>query len=103
MLKIHSSLTGMEIHNLKNVLENHGIRCEVRGEFRRAAIGELPIGESFVELWVDDARVEEARRVLGAAISPSSGPWTCAKCGESVEAGFDRCWNCQTDRPSDPD
>ena len=50
MLKIHSSLNSMEIHNLKNVLENNGIRCEVRGEYRRAAIGELPISDSFIEL-----------------------------------------------------
>ena len=104
MLKIHSSLNSMEIHNLKNVLEANGIRCEVRGEFRRAVIGELPIGDSFIELWlVDDARAEEARRILAEATPASSGLWTCTKCGESVEPEFDRCWNCQTDRPTERD
>ena len=102
MLKIHSSLNIMEIHNLKNVLETSGIRCEVRGEYRRAVIGELPVGDSFVELWlVDDDQAEQARRVLAAAMPRSSGPWTCPQCGESVEAEFDRCWSCQTDRPGD--
>jgi hypothetical protein len=48
MRKIYSSLNGLEVHNLKNVLESRGIACEVRGEYRRSAMGEIPISESFI-------------------------------------------------------
>lgn len=98
MTRIYSSLNSMDVYNLKNVLESAGIECEVRGEYRRSAIGELPVGESFIELWiVDDDRLEEARAILDA---PPTRPWSCPKCGESVEAGFGQCWSCGYDRPS---
>ena len=98
MTRIHSSLNNMEVYNLKNVLESAGIGCEIRGEFRRSAIGELPVGESFIELWVvDDSQVEAAKELLDA---PPAEPWTCPNCGESVGSGFGQCWSCQLDRPA---
>lgn len=101
MVKIQSSINSTEIYNLKNVLENNGIQCEVRGEYRRSAMGEIPIGESYVELWLlDDALAESAREILSGAALQSRSPWTCATCGESIEAEFDQCWNCLTSRTS---
>jgi hypothetical protein len=26
--------------------------------------------------------------------------WQCERCGESVPANFDLCWNCELDRPT---
>ena|SRR5688572_14444055 len=100
MLKIQSSLNTTEMYNLKNVLETKGIECEVRGEFRRSAMGEIPITDSFVELWLlDDAQEQIARKILAGTAAGVSDSWTCTKCGESIEAAFELCWNCQTDRP----
>lgn len=100
MLQIRSSLNGVEIHNLKNVLEQNGIPCEVRGEFRRSAMGEVPIGESFVELWlVDNAQEDAALQILTGALPDSSTPWICPNCAEPIEAEFDECWKCQAGRP----
>jgi len=99
MIRIQSSLNSTEIHNLKNVLESYGIACEVRGEFRRSAMGEIPITDSFVELWViDDDQEEAARRILADAQTTPVGLWTCSSCGEAVEEQFDQCWNCQASR-----
>jgi hypothetical protein len=35
----------------------------------------------------------------------NAGPWICPKCRESIEANFDVCWSCGTDRQGveDPD
>jgi len=100
MIQIHSSLNGIEIHNLKNVLEAGGISCEVRGEFRRSTMGEVPFTEAFVELWLlDDAQEQTARQLISEVSSHSSLPWTCPKCAEPIEAEFNQCWNCQSDRP----
>ncbi|MDH3627609.1 MAG: DUF2007 domain-containing protein [Acidobacteriota bacterium] len=95
MTCIHSAPNGFEVHNLKNVLEASGIRCEVRGEFRKSGAGELPLNECWVELWLlDDARMDEAKKLLVDLQRTDRADWTCKGCGESVEGQFSRCWNC---------
>jgi hypothetical protein len=101
MVKIYSSQNGVEVHNLKNVLEAQGIDCEIRGENLTAGLGELPVFDCLTELWVvDDSMVDDAKLVLSRSTRMASEPWNCPKCGESVEAEFGQCWNCQGDRPS---
>ena len=53
-MNIYSSLNRMEVHNVKNALEAAGIDSEIRGEYRRAAMGEIPISEAYVEVWLTD-------------------------------------------------
>ena len=99
MIRIHTSPNAVEIHNLKNVLESRGIECEIRGEFRRVAVGELPVNECWIELWIRDAAEEKnARQILDSPSSEPSGSWECPKCGEMVEGQFNQCWNCQAER-----
>lgn len=99
MIRLHTSPSAVEIRNLQNVLETEGIACEVRGEFRKTAVGELPPNECWVELWLrDDADEAAARRILDASEDADRSPWTCTHCGESVEGQFARCWNCERDR-----
>ena len=98
MTRIHTSPNAVDIHNLKNVLGAHGIECEIRGEFLKAAVGELPVNECWVELWIiDDAEEENARHILARSHSGSLPSWNCPKCGETVEGQFDQCWKCQDD------
>jgi hypothetical protein len=99
MIQIHTSPNAVEIRNLKNVLEAEGIKCEIRGEFRKVAVGELPVNECWVELWLLDASAEEhARRIIADATASSLPAWKCPGCGEVIEGQFARCWNCQTER-----
>src|SRR5439155_19120469 len=42
-------------------------------------------------------RAHPARRYRHAQCLTSGSPmWTCAKCGERVEDGFEVCWSCGT-------
>jgi len=101
VVKLYSSLNSVEVHNLKNVLETHGIECEVRGEHLRVGLGELPVNECWAELWiVNDSMVDDAKMIISRAERPAGKAWTCPKCGELVEAQFGQCWNCQGYRPS---
>src|SRR5688572_4127253 len=97
MIRIHSSLNSTEIHNMRNALEASGIACEVRGEFRRSVMGEIPVADSFVELWLlNDNQEHAARQLLSAAESAATGEqWTCWVCRESIGPEFGQCWNCQ--------
>jgi hypothetical protein len=49
-----------------------------------------------VRLLVAADDLPKARAILIAAADPGTepGPWTCPACHESIEAGFDACWQC---------
>ena len=98
MIRIHSSMNAIEVHNLKNVLEGQGIDCEVLGEFRHSVMGEVPLTDAFVELWIVDDAQEAAARDLLSGTGETASPWRCPKCAEAVDGEFDMCWNCQTPR-----
>lgn len=93
------------VQTFRSVLDSYGIPCEVQGEFRGSAMGQVPPTECWSELWVlDDRRVEEARRILARAESeplPQRPPATCSQCGERIDGPFDRCWNCGMARPEE--
>jgi len=48
-----------------------------------------------VRLLVADGDLEKARGILAptdeATVTPA---WTCPKCAENIERGFDACWQC---------
>ena len=101
MLKIHSSQNATEIHNLANVMKDHGIECEIHGENLSAAVGELPAIECWVELWIlDESMQDAARKIIAEGSGPPGEAWTCRKCGESVGGEFSQCWNCQAPAPT---
>lgn len=99
MIKIHAAPNSAEIQNLANVLEGQGITCQIRGEERRMALGEVPPHECWPELWVDDDRAAEAREIVAAAATTDQPGWTCPNCGEVLEGQFDVCWQCGTEKP----
>ncbi len=101
MIKVYSAMTGVPVHNLKNVMEAQGIACEVRGDHLRAAVGEVPPIEAWVELWVEEDRADEARKIIKDGIPDRGDDWVCAECNETVEANFGQCWNCGAYRPSE--
>lgn len=102
MKKVFSAPVGFYVHNLKNILETHGLECEVHGEDRVAGMGDIPPTECWIELWlVDDSREEEAFIIIDKAIKgePDEGDiWDCASCGERIEPQFSHCWNCGAER-----
>jgi hypothetical protein len=101
MKKVHSSPNAVDIHNIKNVLEGSGIECEIRGEFRRGAVGEIPINECWIDLWIlNDTDETNARQIIDTPLSGSAPAWCCAGCGESIDGQFDQCWKCDAKRPA---
>ncbi len=107
MTRVYSSPDWIMVQTFKSVLDSYGIPCEVQGEYRSSAMGEVPPTECWTELWVlDDRRVEEARTILA---HPEHEPLheqpstICGRCGERIEVPFDRCWKCGTARPVEAD
>jgi hypothetical protein len=83
---------------MRSALENRGIACTMRNELTSGLAPEIPITESTPELWIlNDQQLPEALGILAILkqpAKPSGPPWTCCGCGETIEAQFDSCWHC---------
>ncbi len=103
MILVHSSPNLSLEHHLKNILEGAGIECLVKNEYLEIGKGEVPPGECWIELWIeDDSREAEARQLVEVGFAAAGAPgesWRCGKCGEMVEPQFTECWNCGESRP----
>ena len=103
MRKIYSSHDSVIVGHTRQVLENHAIRCIVRNDFLLGGAGELPVNETWPELWVvDDGDFDRARDLIAAIVETaeaSDTPWRCPSCAERMEGQFTDCWACGASRP----
>jgi hypothetical protein len=91
----------------RSILEQAGIPCFVRNE-HAAALSELQDPAFYLILCVVDEYYDEAiavllpyyelqrQKELHASLKQD---WLSPRCGESVPASFDFCWDCQRERP----
>ena len=57
--------------------------------------GHLPPGECLPEIWLAHAEhADPARAPLRDYERLPQRQWVCRACGESIEGGFEQCWNC---------
>lgn len=103
MRKVYSSHDSVIVGHARQVLDNHAIPCIVRNDFLLGGAGELPVNETWPELWViDDGDFDRARDLIGAIVETteaSDTPWRCPSCGERMEGQFTDCWACGASRP----
>ena len=90
-------------HLVRGALEQIGVDAIVRGERPGAAMGEVPPVAAWSEVWASAAdrheEIEAVLRDLTAEPDADAEPWTCAACGETVEAHFGACWACGAAAP----
>jgi hypothetical protein len=85
----------LQVAHARNVLTAAGIESEMRNQYLAGALGDLPMLETWPQLWVEDPFEPAALRALEkAATAPSGAPWTCGQCGEQLEPQFTSCWRC---------
>ena len=100
----YSARNELQAALLVQVLASHGIEAQVVGGALASLTGYLPTTP--VSVHVDEADAERAKAVIeefeqsgrgGQAAGGATGeaPWRCANCGETIEAQFTECWNCQ--------
>ena len=98
MRKVYASDNGIILGHVRQVLESHAIGCVVRNDFLLGGAGEIPINETWPEVWVTDDRDFERARALVDAVAPEADatdpPWRCVSCEELVEGQFTDCWRC---------
>ncbi len=95
MKRVYRAATLLQVAHARNVLISAGIPCELRNQYLAGALGDLPMMETWPQLFVEDADEGYALSVLARASAASNGPgWTCAACGERLEPQFTSCWSC---------
>ena len=96
MKKLTSAETLLTISHYKNLLAAEGIPTEVRNQHLGSIMGEMPVFETWPQLWViNDLDYDRALQLIKAADAESPAEsWKCEKCGEENEGQFAACWNC---------
>jgi len=95
MKRVFRAASLIQVAHARNVLLTAGIESELRNQYLAGALGDLPMLETWPQLYVDDADEQPALRALErAATAPAGAPWTCARCGEVLEPQFTSCWHC---------
>ncbi len=71
-----------------------GLSATMQRYFLGSVAGDLPPDQCLPEVWLtDDSQEQQARALLHELKHLPQRHWVCA-CGETVEGGFEQCWNC---------
>jgi putative signal transducing protein len=100
MKRVYRAASLLQVAHARNVLISAGIECELRNVHLAGAMGDVPMMETWPQLYVDDADERYALGALAraAAVQPGA-PWTCEGCAEQLEPQFTSCWRCGRERP----
>jgi len=97
--RVYRAATLLQVAHARNVLITAGVQCELRNIYLAGAVGELPMMETWPQLYVEDADETYALSILArAAKAPAGPPWICEDCLESLEPQFTSCWRCGRER-----
>jgi hypothetical protein len=93
--RVYRAASLLQVAHARNVLTTAGIQSELRNQYLAGALGDLPMMETWPQLYVEDADERFALSALArAASTPSGAPWICEGCGEHLEPQFTQCWRC---------
>ena len=95
MKRVFRAASLLEVAHARNVLTAAGIDSELRNQYLAGALGDLPMLETWPQVWVEDALESAALSALqNAATAPPGASWVCSQCGEELEPQFTTCWRC---------
>jgi Putative prokaryotic signal transducing protein len=97
--RVYRAASLLQVAHARNVLIAAGIPCELRNLYLAGALGDLPMMETWPQLYVEDADEQYALRALARAASAAAGTaWICEECKEQLEPQFTSCWRCGSER-----
>ncbi len=83
-----------------DALQQAGFAASVQRYYLGGVAGELPPDQCLPEVWLThDEDAPRALALLHALQNMPQRRWLC-QCGETVEGGFEQCWNCGTAMPA---
>ena len=97
MKLIYTAANLADAHLVRNMLQQAGIAVHIFNEYAMAAMGEMPIGSAYPQVWISQLHQEQHARAVIADYeqrSPETSIKHCAPCGEANPGEFELCWNC---------
>ncbi len=99
MKRVYRAASLLQVAHARNVLIAAGVECELRNIHLAGALGELPMMETWPQLYVNEGDERYARSLLaGASQAPRGAAWVCEECREVLEPQFTCCWRCGHER-----
>jgi hypothetical protein len=82
-----------------DALKHAGFSASVQRYYLGGLAGELPPDQCLPEVWMAlDHEEDRAKEMLHQLQNLPQRRWLCV-CGETVEGGFEQCWQCGTVMP----
>lgn len=100
-VRVYRADNAADAHMMRDYLERSGVPVELRGVALSSLAGVIPVRDSQPTLWVRSEDAARARALVEQHLNApveDGPPWTCRGCGETVDAHFLRCWNCERPR-----
>ena len=82
-----------------DMLSQAGMAATVQRYFLSGIAGDLPPDQCLPEVWIThDHQEARAKALLHDFQNLPQRSWVCS-CGETVEGGFEQCWQCGANMP----
>jgi len=97
MFRIYGAADLQDAHIVLGMLHQAGIEARVLNEHARGGLGDIPFGEAYPEVWIENERdLERALGIVRAyeARQEDTRTLVCPACGEESPGNFDQCWKC---------
>ena len=97
MLKLYDASNLTEAQLLLDLLTQAGIEAHILNSFAQGASGEIPFGQAYPEIWIQDEEdLLRARKIVKEyETTPLTTDWLyCRYCGERNPTNFELCWQC---------
>lgn len=103
MHKVYSCENILALGPYKFALEAAGIKYLIKNEYNHGAMGELPLNESWPQIWVlNNSDKESAANICQKVEKEQQNvdlDWLCSFCNEQNASSFELCWQCQALKP----
>jgi hypothetical protein len=93
-----------EARQALNVLSHNGLNAYIEGENTNSTLWYVGTAIGGVKLLVEPNDKSRALEILSEQVDHDTAmgdPWQCKNCFAEVDAGFDVCWRCDTERSAD--
>ena len=97
MIRIYQAANLPQAHLLAGLLRHAGIAVRVLNENAQGGLGDIPFGEVYPEIWIEEPRdlTKASDIVKSFENAPlETGCVFCRACNEENPGNFELCWNC---------
>jgi hypothetical protein len=97
MKRVYTAANLADAHLVRDLLQQAGIAAHILNEYAMAAMGELPMGSAYPQIWIPQPQQEQHARAVIADYErrqPQTATKICQACAETSPGEFELCWNC---------